>query len=145
MTIPNKSELELLIVEDRAVMIEIERRLLAELGYTTVDTAANGAEALERMRNKQYDLILSDWNMDKMSGYQLLKRVRSLPRTADIPFILVTAEAKPENILAAKAAGANGYLLKPFKIDGLQRVVEGVLMKSGFVAPEAKAAAPAVA
>ncbi len=69
-----------------------------------MDQAANGAEALERMRNKQYDLILSDWNMDKMSGYQLLKRVRSLPRTANIPFILVTAEAKPENILAAKQA-----------------------------------------
>lgn len=124
---PNKADLQLLIVEDRAVMIEIERRLLAEIGYTNVDQAANGAEALECMRNKQYDLILSDWNMDKMSGYQLLKRVRSLPRTANIPFILVTAESKPENIIAAKKAGADGYLLKPFKMEGLEKVIEDVL------------------
>lgn len=133
MAMPNKADLQLLIVEDRAVMIEIERRLLLEIGYTNVDQAANGAEALERMRNKQYDLILSDWNMDTMSGYQLLKRVRSLPRTANIPFILVTAEAKPENILAAKQAGANGYLLKPFKMEGLKKVIEDVLGSRAFV------------
>jgi two-component system chemotaxis response regulator CheY len=85
------------------------------------------------MRTKKYDLILSDWNMDEMSGFELLKRVRADPQSAKIPFILVTAEAKPENILAAKAAGANGYLLKPFKLDMLQRTIAEVLAASGFV------------
>ena len=83
--------------------------------------------ALEKLREKNYDLILSDWNMDEMSGFELLKHVRADPRTANIPFILVTAEAKPENILAAKAAGANAYLLKPFKLDMLQKTIEDVL------------------
>ena len=125
--------LKLLIVEDREVMLKILRRLLVQLGYGDIDGASNGLRALEKMRAKKYDLILSDWNMDEMSGFELLKRVRADPQSAKIPFILVTAEAKPENILAAKAAGANGYLLKPFKLDMLQKTIADVLAASGFV------------
>lgn len=123
----------ILIVEDRLVMLKIIRRLLAQIGYSDVDEATNGLGALEKLRVKRYDLILSDWNMDGMSGYELLKAVRADPKNAAIPFILVTAEAKPESMLAAKAAGANGYLLKPFKLDMLQRTIAEVLAASGFV------------
>lgn len=128
----SKQDLNVLIVEDREVMLKIIRRLLVQLGYAKIDDATNGLQALERLRENRYDLILSDWNMDSMSGFELLKRVRSLPRTRDIPFILVTAEAKPENILAAKAAGANGYLLKPFKLDALEMTLDNVLAKIAF-------------
>jgi two-component system chemotaxis response regulator CheY len=117
----------ILIVEDRLVMLKIIRRLLAQIGYSDVDEATNGLGALEKLRVKRYDLILSDWNMDGMSGYELLKAVRADPKNAAIPFILVTAEAKPESMLAAKAAGANGYLLKPFKLDRLQTTIEAAL------------------
>ncbi len=122
-----RDDLKLLIVEDREVMLKIIRRLLVQLGFSDIDGAANGIRALEKVRDKDYDLILSDWNMDEMSGFELLKHVRADPRTADIPFILVTAEAKPENIMAAKSAGASAYLLKPFKLDMLEQTIEDVL------------------
>lgn len=128
-----RADLEVLIVEDRQVMLKIIHRLLAQLGYARVDEAANGVQALEKIRHKRYDLILSDWNMDAMSGFDLLKIVRADPETAETPFVLVTAESKPENILAAKAAGATGYLVKPFKLDVLEKTLDSVLAKTGFV------------
>jgi two-component system chemotaxis response regulator CheY len=128
-----REDLQVLIVEDRQVMLKIIRRLLVQLGYANVDEAANGLQALERIREKSYDLILSDWNMDGMSGFDLLKILRADPKTQDTPFILVTAEAKPENIMAAKVAGASGYLLKPFKLDVLEKTIDGVMATHGFV------------
>lgn len=122
-----RENIELLIVEDRQVMLKILRRLLVQLGFRRIDEAANGLQALEALKTKRYDLILSDWNMDGMSGFELLKSVRAKPETSRTPFILVTAEAKVENILAAKAAGASGYLLKPFKLDVFERTIDGVL------------------
>lgn len=128
-----RENLEVLIVEDRQVMLKIIRRLLVQLGYARIDEATNGVEALARLGEKRYDLILSDWNMEPMSGFELLKLVRARPVTQKTPFVLITAEAKPENILAAKAAGANGYLVKPFKLDALERTLDGVLAAKGFV------------
>lgn len=128
-----RQDLEVLIVEDRQVMLKIIRRLLLQLGYAHVDEAANGLQALEKIRQKPYDLILSDWNMDGMSGFDLLKILRADTATRETPFILVTAESKPENILAAKAAGATGYLVKPFKLDVLEKTLDNVLAKNGFV------------
>lgn len=128
-----REDLELLIVEDREVMLKIIRRLLIQIGFARIDQAANGLEAIEMIGGKRYDLILSDWNMDGMSGFELLKAVRSDPHASATPFILVTAEAKRENILAAKAAGASGYLVKPFKLDVFERTLDGVLAAKGFV------------
>jgi two-component system, chemotaxis family, chemotaxis protein CheY len=128
-----RGDLELLIVEDRQVMLKIIRRLLEQLGYAHIDEAANGLQAIEKINNKHYDLILSDWNMDGMSGFDLLKLVRAEPSSRDTPFVLVTAESKPENILAAKAAGATGYLVKPFKLDVLEKTLDGVMARMGFV------------
>ncbi len=125
--------LEILVVEDRQVMLKIIRRLLVQLGYARIDEATNGVEALARLAEKRYDLILSDWNMEPMSGFELLKRVRANLATQETPFVLITAEAKSENILAAKAAGASGYLVKPFKLDALERTLDGVLAAKGFV------------
>lgn len=126
-----RKDLELLIVEDRQVMLQIIRRLLVELGYARVDEAVNGIHALEKIREKRYDLILSDWNMDGMNGFELLKTLRADPQTQFTPFILVTAEAKRENILAARAAGASGYLMKPFKLELLERTLDHVLAARG--------------
>jgi two-component system chemotaxis response regulator CheY len=130
----SRKDLELLIVEDRAVMLKIIRRLLVQIGFVHVDEAVNGVAALERIGRKRYDLILSDWNMDGMSGFDLLKILRADPATRDIPFILVTAESKAENMLVAKAAGASGYLVKPFKLDMLEKTVSGVLAAHGLAA-----------
>jgi two-component system chemotaxis response regulator CheY len=130
----SRKDLELLIVEDRAVMLKIIRRLLVQIGFVHVDEAVNGVAALERIGRKRYDLILSDWNMDGMSGFDLLKILRADPATCDIPFILVTAESKAENMLVAKAAGASGYLVKPFKLDMLEKTVAGVLAAYGLAA-----------
>ncbi len=128
-----RKHVELLIVEDRQVMLKIIRRLLLQLGYTCVDEAVNGLHALEKIDQKRYDLILSDWNMDGMSGFDLLKAVRARPESRNTPFILVTAESKPENIMAARAAGASGYLVKPFKLDMLEKTLDHVLAANGFV------------
>lgn len=117
----------LLVVEDRIVMQKIICRLLVQLGFQNIDTALNGQLALKRIRSKRYDLILSDWNMDEMSGFELLKAVRRNKKTAAIPFVLITAEAKRANIEAAELAGANGYLIKPFKLIDLQRTIEEIL------------------
>jgi two-component system chemotaxis response regulator CheY len=140
-----RGDLRILIVEDREVMLKIIRRLLVQLGFVTVDQAGNGIKALEMVQAGSYDLILSDWNMDGMSGFELLKLVRADEKTAKIPFILVTAESKPENILAAKAAGANAYLLKPFKLDMLEKTMDHVLAAKGFMAgvPEPVGGGPA--
>lgn len=132
-----RQDVEVLIVEDRQVMLKIIHRLLLELGFVRIDGAANGIEATAKLAEKHYDLILSDWNMDGMSGFELLKIVRANPAMHDTPFVLITAESKPENILAAKAAGATGYLLKPFKLDMLERTLDAVLARTDFVAPTA--------
>ena len=138
-----RKDLEVLIVEDRQVMLKILCRLLLQLGYARLDEAANGLQALEKIARKRYDLILSDWNMDGMSGFDLLKILRAEPQTQATPFILVTAESKPENILAAKAAGATGYLVKPFKLDVFEKTLDQALAANGFVfLPSSELAAP---
>lgn len=129
-----RADLQILIVEDREVMLKIIRRLLVQLGFVHVDQAPNGSKALELVKANSYDLILSDWNMDGMSGFELLKLVRANEATAKVPFILVTAESKPENMLAAKAAGASAYLLKPFKLDMLEKTIEHALGGTEFMA-----------
>lgn len=123
--------LSILVVEDRPLMLKIERRMLKELAYLDVDEAANGREALEKLKTKSYDLILSDWNMDDVTGIDLLKAIRNGEGRRDVPFILVTAEANPENMMAAKEAGADGYLVKPFEVELLRQTISHVLDVKG--------------
>lgn len=115
-----------LVVDDYKTMIRIIRNLLRQIGFEDVDDAADGAEALEKLRAKTYGLIISDWNMEPMTGYDLLKAVRADPELASIPFIMVTAEAKSENVVAAKQAGVSNYIVKPFNAQTLKGKIEAV-------------------
>ena len=94
--------------------------MLKQLGFEDVDDAADGSAALGKMRDKRYGLVISDWNMEPMTGYELLKEVRGDPSLAKTPFIMVTAESKTENVIAAKKAGVNNYIVKPFNAQTLK-------------------------
>jgi two-component system chemotaxis response regulator CheY len=115
-----------LVVDDYNTMIRIIRNLLKQLGFEDIDDAADGSAALAKMREKKYGLVISDWNMEPMTGYELLKEVRADPSLAKTPFIMVTAESKTENVIAAKKAGVNNYIVKPFNAQTLQTKIEAV-------------------
>ena len=106
--------MSILIVDDYKTMLRIIRNLLRQLGFTNIDEATDGSQALQKLRQANFDLIISDWNMEPMTGYELLKEVRAGDETAKLPFIMVTAESKTENVIAAKKAGVNNYIVKPF-------------------------------
>lgn len=116
----------ILVVDDYNTMVRIIRNLLRQLGFTDVDDAADGSAALTKMHGKKYGLVISDWNMEPMTGYELLKQVRADPQTAGTPFIMITAESKTENVVAAKQAGANNYIIKPFNAETLKHKIEAV-------------------
>jgi len=116
----------ILVVDDYATMIRIIRNLLKQLGFNNVDDAADGTQALEKIGEKKYGLIISDWNMEPMTGYELLKQVRAAADTARTPFIMVTAESKTENVIAAKKAGVNNYIVKPFNAQTLKGKIDAV-------------------
>ena len=116
----------ILVVDDYNTMIRIIRNLLKQLGFEDIDDAADGSAALTKMREKRYGLVISDWNMEPMSGYELLKEVRSDPGLSRTPFIMVTAESKTENVIAAKKAGVNNYIVKPFNAQTLKTKIEAV-------------------
>ncbi len=116
-----------LIVDDYKTMLRIVRNLLKQLGFNNVDEATDGSAALEKARAKAYGLIISDWNMEPMTGYELLKEVRADNQLKDTPFIMVTAESKTDNVIAAKKAGVNNYIVKPFNAATLQQKMSSVL------------------
>ncbi|TDR71062.1 chemotaxis response regulator CheY [Paludibacterium purpuratum] len=103
-----------LVVDDFSTMRRIVRNLLKELGFTNVDEAEDGQVALHKLKTQHYDFVVSDWNMPNMTGIELLKAVRSEPTLKGLPFMMITAEAKRENIIEAAMAGASGYIVKPF-------------------------------
>jgi len=116
-----------LVVDDYQTMVRIIRNLLKQLGFENVDEASDGREALEKMRTKRYGLVISDWNMEPMTGYELLREVRADEILKPTPFIMVTAESKTENVIAAKKAGVNNYIVKPFNAQTLKAKVASVL------------------
>jgi two-component system, chemotaxis family, chemotaxis protein CheY len=116
----------ILVVDDYKTMIRIIRNLLKQIGFEDVDEAADGSEALGKMREKKYGLVISDWNMEPMTGYELLKEVRADEKLARTPFIMVTAESKTENVIAAKKAGVNNYIVKPFNAQTLKSKIDAV-------------------
>jgi two-component system, chemotaxis family, chemotaxis protein CheY len=115
-----------LVVDDYSTMVRIIRNLLGQLGFADIDDARDGASALEKMRAKKYGLVISDWNMEPMTGYDLLKEVRADPGLGTVPFIMVTAESKTENVIAARKAGVNTYIVKPFNAQTLKSKIESV-------------------
>ena len=118
--------MSVLIVDDYNPMIRIIRNLLRQLGFENIDDANDGSEALEKMQQRKYGLVISDWNMEPMTGYDLLQQVRADPNLASTPFIMVTAESKTENVIAAKKAGVSNYIVKPFNAQTLKSKIESV-------------------
>ncbi len=120
-------DMPVLIVDDYKTMLRIIRNLLKQIGFHNVDEASDGAEALRKLREKDYGLIISDWNMEPMTGLQLLKEVRADEKTKSVPFIMITAESKTENVIAAKQAGVSNYIVKPFNAATLKSKLTSVL------------------
>jgi two-component system chemotaxis response regulator CheY len=116
-----------LVVDDHVTMVRIIRNLLKQIGFADVDDANDGGTALAKMRQKRYGLVISDWNMEPMTGYDLLRQVRADPELGSTPFIMVTAESKTENVIAARRAGVNNYIVKPFNAQTLKTKIESVL------------------
>ncbi|HCQ71318.1 MAG: two-component system response regulator [Alphaproteobacteria bacterium] len=120
--------MNVLIVDDYNTMLRIIKNLLKQLGFNNVDEATDGSAAYEKVKNKQYGLIISDWNMEPMTGLDLLKQIRASGESfKDTPFIMVTAESKTENVIAAKQAGVNNYIVKPFNAETLKTKISSVL------------------
>ena len=116
----------ILVVDDYNTMIRIIRNLLRQLGFEQIDEANDGTMALAKMRTRNYGLVISDWNMEPMTGYDLLREVRADPNLATTPFIMITAESKTENVIAAKKAGVNNYIVKPFNAQTLKSKIDAV-------------------
>ncbi|MFM9973351.1 MAG: response regulator [Beijerinckiaceae bacterium] len=120
------NSMPILVVDDYQTMVRIIRNLLKQLGFEDVDEAADGSAALSKLKQKRYGLVISDWNMAPMTGYELLRSVRSDEGLRNLPFIMVTAESKTENVIAAKKAGVNNYIVKPFNAQTLKSKIEAV-------------------
>ena len=118
----------ILIVDDYQTMVRIIRNLLKQIGFENVDEASDGEAALARLNDKTYALVISDWNMAPMTGYDLLKAVRATPPLAALPFIMVTAESKTDNVLAARRAGVSSYIVKPFNAATLKAKIDAVFV-----------------
>ena len=116
-----------LVVDDYSTMVRIIRNLLKQLGFENIDDANDGSAALDKLRVRRYGLVISDWNMEPMTGYDLLQEVRADPHLSTIPFIMITAESKTENVIAAKKAGVSNYIVKPFNAETLRDKIEKVL------------------
>lgn len=120
--------MKVLIVDDYNTMLRILRNLLKQLEFLNVEEASDGQAALEKVRAEgDYGLIISDWNMEPMTGIQFLREVRADENLKHIPFIMVTAESKSENVIAAKEAGVSNYIVKPFNAETLKAKMVSVL------------------
>ncbi|ENO87499.1 chemotaxis response regulator CheY [Thauera linaloolentis] len=124
-------KLKFLVVDDFSTMRRIVRNLLKELGYTNVDEAEDGAIALQKLTSGQFDFVVTDWNMPNMDGLTLLQTIRRTPQLKHLPVLMITAEAKKENIIAAAQAGASGYVVKPFTAVTLAEKLQKIFDKMG--------------
>jgi two-component system chemotaxis response regulator CheY len=121
------ASINVLIVDDYKTMLRIIRNLLKQIDFENVEEASDGNEALAKLRGGNFGLIISDWNMEPMTGLQLLQHVRADPKLKTKPFIMVTAESKTENVIVAKQAGVSNYIVKPFNAETLRSKIQKVL------------------
>lgn len=119
--------MQILVVDDYNTMLRILKNLLKQLGFHNVDTAMDGGEALSKLNTSKFDFIISDWNMEPMTGIELLRQVRASEKLKHIPFIMITAESKAENVIAAQQAGVSNYIVKPFNAETLKGKMASVL------------------
>jgi two-component system, chemotaxis family, chemotaxis protein CheY len=124
-----KSELKFLVVDDFSTMRRIVRNLLKEVGITNVDEAEDGQIALQKLRSDEFNFVVSDWNMPHMTGIQLLREIRADANLKHLPVLMVTAEAKKENIVEAAQAGASGYVVKPFTAATLDEKLQKIFQQ----------------
>ena len=124
-------KMKFLVVDDFSTMRRIVRNLLKELGFTNVDEAEDGQVALQKLNSLPFDFVVTDWNMPNMDGLTLLQNIRANPSLKHLPVLMVTAEAKKENIIAAAQAGASGYIVKPFTAATLSEKLEKIFEKMG--------------
>jgi len=124
--------LRFLVVDDFATMRRIVRNLLKDLGFNRVEEAEDGLDALNKLRADAFDFVISDWNMPNMDGLQLLTEIRNDVNLKTMPVLMVTAEAKKENIIAAAQAGASGYVVKPFTAATLEEKLNKIFEKIGW-------------
>jgi two-component system chemotaxis response regulator CheY len=125
----NKSKVKILVVDDFITMRRIVIKLLQEIGYVNFDQAEDGQKALTSLQSADFDFVVSDWNMPNMTGLDLLKHVRKDPRLKEMPFLLITAEAKRSQILEAAEAGTDGYIVKPFTAATLMEKVDKIVAR----------------
>ncbi len=123
--------MSILVVDDFPTMRRIIRSLLKELGFGNVDEAEDGQEALTKLRGGGFQFVVSDWNMPNLDGLEMLKQIRADGDLSHLPVLMVTAEAKKENIIAAAQAGANGYIVKPFTAVTLEEKLNKIFEKLG--------------
>ncbi|NQU60528.1 MAG: response regulator [Rhodospirillales bacterium] len=119
--------MKILIVDDYNTMLRILANLLKQLNFSNVDTAMDGSEALRKLRAEKFDFVISDWNMEPMTGIELLREVRADDKLKHLPFIMITAESKSENVIAAKEAGVSNYIVKPFNAETLKGKIASVI------------------
>ena len=119
--------LKVLIVDDYKTMLQILANLLRQLKFTNIEKAMDGSEALRKLRAENFGLVISDWNMEPMTGIELLREVRADDKLKHLPFIMITAESKSENVIAAKEAGVSNYIVKPFNAETLKGKMISVL------------------
>lgn len=124
-------DMKFLVVDDFSTMRRIIRNLLKELGFTNVDEAEDGVSALAKLKAGGFDFIVSDWNMPNMTGIELLRAIRADETLKHLPVLMVTAEAKKENIVEAAQSGASGYVVKPFTAVTLDEKISKILQKQG--------------
>ena len=117
----------ILIVDDYKTMLRILRNLLRQLNFVNIEEATDGSMALQKLRQQEFGFVISDWNMEPMTGIQLLREVRADDKLKHLPFIMITAESKSENVIAAKQAGVSNYIVKPFNAETLKNKMQSVL------------------
>jgi two-component system chemotaxis response regulator CheY len=120
--------MKFLVVDDFSTMRRIVRNLLKELGFTNVHEAEDGVDALKKLRAETFEFVVSDWNMPNMTGIDLLREIRKDPALKGLPVLMVTAEAKKENIIEAAQAGASGYVVKPFTAITLDEKLQKIFL-----------------
>ena len=125
------TNLKVLVVDDYQTMTRILINFLRRLGFTNVECAKNGVEALDKLNQSSFDFIISDWDMQPMTGIELLRKIRASDKLKHLPFIMVTTESKHANIIAAKDAGASNYIVKPFNGDTLKSKLESIAVSVG--------------
>jgi len=125
MALPDRN-IKILVVDDAPMIRRILKNLLKEMGFTNIDEAEDGMVALQKLRSQKFDFVITDWNMPNLTGIELVQEIRKDPNLKQIPIMMVTAEAKKENIILALKSGVNNYIVKPFTPENVRNKIEAI-------------------